>query len=54
MKQIITAIAISLCISLQVQAQNYLAMLYSSAGMEYGKASAVEVTPKEYCNPIPF
>jgi hypothetical protein len=32
------------CISLKINAQTNLAMLYSSAGMEYGKASAVDAS----------
>ena len=32
------------CVSLNINAQTNLAMLYSSAGMEYGKASAVDAS----------
>jgi hypothetical protein len=32
------------CVSLKINAQTNLAMLYSSAGMEYGKASAVDAS----------
>ncbi|MCB9245685.1 MAG: T9SS type A sorting domain-containing protein [Flavobacteriales bacterium] len=43
MKQIILTIAITCAFTIQTSAQNSLAMLYGSAGMEYGKASAVDL-----------
>jgi hypothetical protein len=42
MKQIILTIAIASVFAIQTNAQNNLAILYGSAGMEYGKASAVD------------
>lgn len=42
MKQIILTIAIASAFAIQTKAQNNLAILYGSAGMEYGKASAVD------------
>ncbi len=41
MKQI--TLTIAMAIGIQAQAQNKLAILYGSAGMEYGKASAVDI-----------
>lgn len=42
MKQIILTIVIASAFAIQTKAQNNLAILYGSAGMEYGKASAVD------------
>jgi hypothetical protein len=42
MKQIILTIAIASAFAIQTKAQNNLTILYGSAGMEYGKASAVD------------
>ena len=42
MKQIILTIAIASTFAIQTKAQNNLAIVYGSAGMEYGKASAVD------------
>ena len=42
MKKIFLVIVLAL--SVKVNAQNNLAMLYSSSGMEYGKASAIDAS----------
>lgn len=42
MKQIILTIVIASAFAIQSKAQNNLAILYGSAGMEYGKASAMD------------
>jgi hypothetical protein len=42
MKKLITTGIVIMAIALNVVSQNHLAMLYSSAGMEYGKANAVD------------
>ncbi len=42
MRKFLTSVLLILLTAFQGKAQNHLAMLYSSSGMEYGKASAVD------------